>query len=54
MNYLIILYNGSREIGRYRFADQREQYNGCLAVLKAHPAATEWEFTDENKKGGIA
>ena len=51
--YIIIVFNGAREIARYNYADQRAQYNGCLAVLKAHPAATEWEFVDANPKGKI-
>ena len=49
--YLILVFNGEREIARYSFADQRAQYNGALAVLKAHPAATEWQFKDINEKG---
>lgn len=59
--YLIIVFNGSREVARYSFADQRAQYNGALAVLKVHPAlrsdvysdqaATAWEFRDANPKG---
>ena len=36
--YLILVFNGEREIARYSFADQRAQYNGALAVLKAHCA----------------
>jgi hypothetical protein len=51
MNYLIIVYQGQRELARYSFSDQREQYNGALGVLKAHPAATEWHFMDANPKG---
>lgn len=52
--YLIILYNGEREIARYSFPDQRAQYNGALAVLLTHPAATKWEFKDANPKGRTA
>ena len=49
--YLIIIYQGQHELARYSFIDQRAQYNGALAVLKAHPAATEWQFKDINEKG---
>ena len=59
--YLIIVYQGQRELARYSFADQRAQYNGALGVLKAHPAATPgvysdqaasaWEFKYANPKG---
>mgnify|MGYP001566855094 CR=1 FL=1 len=61
--YLIIVYQGQRELARYSFADQRAQYNGALGVLKAHSgsapgvysdaAATTWEFKDANPKGRI-
>ncbi len=51
MNYLIIVYQGQRELARYSFADQRAQANGALGVLKAHPLATEWQFLDANPKG---
>ena len=49
--YLIIVYQGQRELARYSFSDQRAQYNGALAVVKAHPAATEWEWKDVLPKG---
>ena len=52
--YIIVIFNGEREVARYTFADQRAQYNGALGVLKAHPAATEWQFMDDNPKGRAA
>jgi hypothetical protein len=52
--YLIIVYQGQRELARYSFADQQEQYNGALKVLKQHPLASEWEFKNINPRGAIS